>query len=377
MLSDSSRGFGRGVLRGFTRYSSLHGGWNLYHQQPDYLATSQTISLNDFKRWGADGVVCSIRQSAVIAELGLPMICYDPGNYRGRYPCIGSDDSAVGRLAANHLIEFGHRNFAFCGFGDLAWSCNRRDSFQQTVEALGGEVHLPQAWGQNEMSWLHEEPLIRAWIEQLPKPIGIFCANDDRAVSVAQVCLLLGLNIPDDVSLIGADNDSLICEMMHPPLTSVRIASDQAGYEAAELLSRLIRGEAKMEGQWVVAGAAGVVTRQSTNVLLVKHPALRNAVGYIREHVARPIQVAEVVRHAGLSHRALNGVFQAEFGASIGQYITKTRIQHISHLLVDTEMQIQEIALAVGYEDDRHFARYFKRSTGMTPQVFRRRHLAP
>lgn len=376
LLSDLSRGFGRGVLAGIARYSALHGRWTFYHRPPAYLLSRRSFDLTEFKRWKPDGVVCSVEQSEALLDLNVPFVCYDPGNYEGLLPCIVTEDDEIGRLAAQHLIDRGQRNFAFCGFGSLTWSKNRQLSFCDHIHKLGLNVTVLKERRAN-LPWSKEEQLIREWILELPKPVGLFCANDDRATIVAEICVGLGFNIPDDISIIGADNDEILCEVTTPPLSSVSISTESTGYEAASLLSKLIDGKESHSGQRIVAKAAGVCTRQSTDALMVKSLPLKKAIRYIKENMNHQFQVTDVVQAAGLCHRSLNDLFHDELGASIGKYLTSARIEHISHLLVDTDMQVQEIAAAVGYEDDRHFSRYFKRSTGLSPQAYRKKLLAP
>lgn len=376
LLLDAARGFDRGLLRGISRYSALHGRWTFYHRPPGYLSTHSKVGLAEFKRWKPDGVICSVEKAGLLTELQVPMIYTDPNEFVGDIPSIQTDNREVGRLAARHLMDSGQQHFAFCGYGRLGWSRVRGDSFSEYLEASGFQTDMFPAVGAS-VSWSKEEQQIRTWIDQLPKPVGLFCANDDRAAAVSEICHSLGLNIPNDISIIGADNDEMLCELANPPFSSIRIASDQAGYAAAELLEKLIGGSVKMEGQQVIARAAGVAVRQSTNILMVQHPALRKALQFIRENITHPVQVSDIVRAAGLSHRALNELFQRELGTSIGKYLTRARIKHISYLLLNSSLQIQEVADAVGYEDIQHFSRYFKHSTGLTPLAYRRKMLVP
>jgi LacI family transcriptional regulator len=379
LIPDSGREFGRGVLKGIARYSALHGRWSFYYRAPRYLTNRSGLDLAELKDWKPDGIICSLAQAEHLQKLGVPIVGFDPGNYDGPIPCITSDDATIGRLAAQHLMDQGHRHFAFSGYGDLCWSESRRMSFRECLREAG---HSPDAVAtmpsrKSTTTWSKEESVVRDWLRQLPKPVGIFCANDDRAASIADVSRVLGFSIPNDISIIGADNDEIICDVMNPPLSSVRILSDQAGYEAAALLGRLIRGEAKSAGQRIPAPAAGVIARQSTNLMMIQNANVKKALQYIINQINEPLRVSEIVAHSGLSHRSLNDLFHAELGLSIGGYVTKARIEHISRLLVETDLQIQEIAQAVGYEDDRHFSRYFKRSTGTTPRAFRRRLKTP
>jgi LacI family transcriptional regulator len=376
LLPDPGRGFGRGVIRGVSRYASIEGGWSFYYQPPRYLKRTKRLDLEELRKWKPDGIICAMAQAELLAELKIPMICYDPGQYEGEIPCLVSDDATIGDLAANHLIEQGHRNFAFFGYGTLPWSENRKQGFSERLSKNGYSI---QSTGphKSSSSWSEEEKLIEAWLHELPNPIGIFCANDDRAASIMDVTQRLGLNVPHDISIIGADNDEIICEVMNPPLSSIRIQADQAGYEAAALLGRLMRGEEKSKGQRLVAPTSGVIARQSTNLLMIKNQQVRKALQFIRENVNTPIRVSEVVRRSGMSHRSLNEMFHSELGISIGNYVTKARIDHISRLLLETDLRIQEVASFVGYDDDRHFSRYFKRSTGMTPRAYRRKVQTP
>lgn len=371
LFADASRGFGRGILSGIARYSSLNGPWTFYRKTPLYL-NGPNFTLKELAEWKPDGIICPVDSAKDFLSLEIPIIGYDPSSYAGPIPCITSDHASIGHLAAQHLLELGSPNFAFCGFDMLDWSAERCTSFCKTIGETGATVNAYKG-PQKKMSWAKEEPLILNWIRSLPKPISIFCVNDDRAASVLECCRLLELGVPEDVAIIGADDDEYICELENPPLSSIRVASDQVGYQGAALLHRMIQGLEKMEGQRLVAPATGVSTRQSTDVLMIQNKEVRKALRFIRENVNRPIRVSDVVAATSLSHRSLNDQFQKELGTSAGKQLTRARIEYITRLLSDTDMQIQEIATSVGYDDDRHFSRYFKRSTGLTPQAYRRK----
>jgi LacI family transcriptional regulator len=350
------------MLRGIARYSALNGPWTA---SPGY-------DLEELQSWQPDGIVCSIKQAQELEKLKVPMIGYDPVNYTGPVPCVDSDDSETGRLAAKHLLDQGHRNFAFCGFDNRPWSQRRCNAFSQTIEATGGSL-AKYKQTQNAASRAKEEPLLKQWLQSLPKPIGLFCANDDRAASVMEICRVLQFSVPEDISIIGADDDTYICELQNPPLSSVQVAAEQAGYKAAQLLHQIMQGKASMQGQRIPALAVGITARQSTDMLMVQNQAVRKALCYIRENANKPLQVNDIVIASGLSHRSLNDQFHAELGSSIIQQLTRARIDTICQLLTNTDMRIHQIANTVGYEDDRHFSRYFKRATGLTPQAYRRK----
>ncbi len=376
LLPQATRGFDRGLLSGVARYSALNGPWTFFRQPHGYLSAQRRLDLKELRAWQPNGAICPVTQLDALSVLRVPLIAYDVNEYSGRVPSILSEDLAAGRLAAQYLLGLGHRHFAFCGYRGIRWSRERCQAYCELLQQAGCRVEVYQPRSRRA-AWAKEEPLVRQWLQSLPKPIGMLCANDDRAATILETCGVLGYGVPEDISVVGVDDDQYVCELQNPPLTSVRMASQQAGYEAAALLDRLIRGDERMEGQRVVAHATGVTARQSTNVLMVRNAEVRKALRFIRENAGRSIRVADIVKATGLSHRSLNDQFHAELGCSIVKQLTSARIAYIGRLLTETGMRVHEIAMAVGYEDDRHFSRYFKRVTGQTPQAYRRQHGAP
>lgn len=377
LLLEATRGFDRGLLAGIARYSALSGPWTFYRRPHGYLRSRRRLDLKELRAWKPDAAICPVPQADELSRLRVPLIAYDVNEYSGRVPSVLSEDFAAGRLAAQHLLDLGHHHFAFCGYSGIRWSRERCQAFCERVARDGYSVEVYRPRSRRPAAWAVEESHVRNWLESLPKPIGMLCANDDCAASVLETCQVLGYGVPEDVSVMGVDDDQYVCELLNPPLSSVRMASDQAGYEAAALLDRMLRGEESMSGQQIVARATGVTARQSTNVLMVRNAAVRKALRFIRENAGRPIRVADIVRATDVSHRTLNEMFHCEVGCSINKQLTRARIACISRLLTESEMRIHEIASVVGYDDDRHFARYFKRATGLTPQAYRRQHRPP
>ncbi len=377
LLLQATRGFDRGLLSGIARYATLNGPWTFYRQPHGYLGPRSQLDMKELKAWKPDGAFCTAAQLDDLARLRVPLVAYDVNEYSGRVPCILSEDPQAGRLAAQHLLDLGHRHLAFCGYNGIRWSRERCQAFCNLVKESGGEVDIYRPQGRLQTAWAREEPNVRRWLESLPKPIGMLCANDDRAASILETCRALGYGVPEDVSLVGVDDDRYVCALQNPPLSSVRMASDQAGYEAASLLDRMMQGKDKMSGQRIVAHASGVHVRRSTSALMVRNREVRKALRFIRENAGWPIRVADIVNATDLSHRSLNDRFHTECGCSIIKQLTRARVDHIARLLTETEMRVHKIATSVGFVDDRHFSRYFKRATGLTPQAYRSKHAPP
>lgn len=377
LLLGAARGFDRGILSGIARYASLHGPWTFYREPHAYFVPSGRTRIDELKAWKPDGIVCPARRFNVVRSLRAPIVAIDINEYGGKVPGVVSEDQKAGQLAAAHLLSLGLENFAFCGFAPMRWSQERKTAFCEAVTAAGFQVHIYRTARRKPVPWAKEEMLVRKWLIELPKPIGLFCANDDRSANILESCRALGYGVPEDIAVIGVDDDEYICELANPPLSSVAMASDLAGYQVAELLHKLIKGEESMHGQRILAPAVGVSARQSTDILMVRDADVRAALQFIRENVTRAIQVRDVVRATNLSHRTLNDRFYQECGSSILKQLTISRITHISRLLRETTLSVGEIARMVGFDSDRHFARYFRRATDKTPQEYRRKFAPP
>ena len=377
LLLGAARGFDRGILSGIARYASLHGPWTFYREPHAYFVPSGRTSIEELTAWKPDGVVCPARRFDLIKSLRVPIVALDINEYEGKVPGVVSEDQKAGQLAAEHLLSLGLENFAFCGFESMRWSQERRTAYCNAITAAGHRVQVYRSSHRKPVLWAKEELPVRKWLTELPKPIGLFCANDDRSANILESCRALGYGVPEDIAVLGVDDDEYICELANPPLSSVAMASDLAGYQVAELLHKLIEKKEKMHGQRILASAVGVSARQSTDILMVRDADVRAALQFIRENVSRPIQVRNIVRATNLSHRTLNDRFYRECGTSILRQLTVSRIAHISRLLRETSLSIGEISRMVGFDTDRHFARFFRRATDMPPQESRRNHAPP
>lgn len=377
LLLSAARGFDQGLLSGIARYASLHGPWTFYREPHAYFVRQERTTARDLRAWKPDAAICPARRLDLIRPLRVPTVALDLNEYEGKIPGVVTDDSSAGCIAAEHLLRLGFREFAYCGFESMRWSRERASAYCETIIAAGFGVNVYRSPYRRAVTWTKEEPLITDWIKKLPKPIGLFCANDDRSANILESCRALGFGVPEDIAVIGVDDDPFVCDLANPPLSSVAMASERVGYEVAELLHAMIQGTAKMEGQRIVATAMGVSARQSTDILMVGDADVRSALQFIRENVNRPIQVRDVVRATNLSHRTLNDRFHAECGSSILKQLTNYRIGQISRLLRETELSMVEISRIVGFESDHHFARYFRRATNLSPQEYRRKFSSP
>jgi LacI family transcriptional regulator len=235
---ESSRGSGRSLLNGIVKYSRIHKQWS-FHWEPAGLGQISS-NLNDV---AFDGIIMrDSKENEKFFKLDIPIIVVR--HSKNESPAqinIVTDYKTIGIMAANHLLERGFKHYGFCGFYSFIWSKNRCEVFTDTIQKAGYDVHL---FGHKKFrSWDQENDALSKWLKTIPKPIGIMCCNDDRSYQVAQICKSLDINIPDSVALIGVDNDELVCELSDPPLSSVSINFERAGFEAAAFLDQLMEGK--------------------------------------------------------------------------------------------------------------------------------------
>ena len=287
-------------------------------------------------------------------------------------PALVTDSVTTGKIAAEYLLNRGFRRFAYCGFDDMVYSRNRGESFRKVIAEAGFETHFyKQPRTRTQCSWRNQQAYMADWLMSLPKPIGLMSCNDDCGQNVAEICKIVGLYVPGEVAIVGVNNDEVICGLSDPPLSSIPLNAERAGYEAAELLDRLMSGE-KMAGQRIIDHPTHVVTRQSTDILAIEDHEVAEAVYFIRQRPKEPIQVTDVVSASTLSRRTLEQRFRNILGHSILSEIRRVRIELVIQMLVSTTLSISQIALALGYTGIDHISRYLKRETGMTPLAYRK-----
>jgi len=370
---ETSREFGRGLLYGIAKYSRLHGHWRVY-QRPMALDSS----LPDWRDMRIHGAIArDVRMAQGLTRSNFPVVFVQHSrDIYESFPGIITDAHSIGHMAAEHFLDRGFLNFAYCGLNHFVWSRNRERTFRQRIEQGGFKVHTyVQPKTKARRLWKNEQPVLAGWLTSLPKPVALMACNDDRAQQVVDACKLAALQVPDEVAVLGVDNDALVCDLSDPPISSVALTTEPAGYAAAELLDRLMRGE-KMMGQRITVFATHIVTRTSTDITAVIDREVAAAVRFIREHADGAMQVGDVVNATMVSRRVLENRFRAALHRSIHQEIQRVRVNHIIQLLVGTDTTIKEIARRSGFESPWHIARYFRRLTGLSLREYRSKHSA-
>jgi LacI family transcriptional regulator len=378
LVIENSRTFGRDLIRGIVRYSRLHGPWMFYRQDLFYVAQEGEPSrLDPLRQWEPQGIIS--RDPKNLEELerwGIPLfvaVAMEPPSARRNN--VVTNDDAIGRMAAEHLLERGFRNFAYCGFDNIYWSYRRADGFIARIAKAGIKTILyKQPKSRRNRLWFREKPILAEWLKGLPKPIGIMACNDDRGQHIAEACAYAKIEVPYEVAVIGVDNDEQVCEIAYPSLSSVALDVEKAGFSMSELLDKMMTGK-KMEPQTVVVQPNRVVMRQSTNVVAVQDKLVSHALNFIHQNAQRLIQVEDVVKDLNVSRSNLHEKFMKTLGRTVYDEIKRVRIDIICQMLIETDLSISDIALSLGYDNTNHIARYFRLKMGMSPLEYRKLHV--
>ncbi len=374
LLIETSTSFGRGLLRGISNFAREAGNWNLLLEPTGFDG-----SLRYLDRWALDGMLVRVHTREFadrVLDSGIPAI--DLGYViPDLFPwSIANDHAAIGRLAGEHLSERGYRNFAFCGWGPVnpwtaEWEKLRLKAFREAVSKWPGRVAV-YTWPKTP-DWHVCQDHLAEWIETLPRPLGLFACNDHRAREVVSALEGSSLRIPDDVALLGVDNDPMLDEIISPSISSVAPDFVTFGYRGAEMLERLMRGRLSKKTR-IRIPPLGVVERESTDALATSDPAVLAAAAFIREHLEEIIQVDDLAGHTGVSRRSLEKKFRSEIGRSPAAEIQRLRLNRACDRLTYTDEVVKKIAMESGFQNIESFHRAFKKRFGQTPGSYRLEH---
>lgn len=377
LLLESSRQYGRDLIRGIVRYSRLYGPWTFYRE--DFFYDQNKRRKKDYawiKEWGANGIITRDTQGMdKIMDFGIPTITAAAFLEEKKDIIeIVTDDKQIGKFACDLFLRHGFKNFAYCGFKDMPWSGRRKESFTSILKEHGFEVPHYDSHSSRMLNWAQEHPQIIKWLHSLSKPVGILCCNDDRGSDLIEACKTGGLKVPFEVAVLGVDNDSQVCELSNPPLSSISLNTEKTGFEAASILDKLMSGKA-VDAKEIRVIPLEIVSRQSTDTLAVDDPNIVRALEFINQNSKKLIQVNDVLNAVNCSRRNLDEKFRRTFGHTVFSEIRRVRAETITRLLLETNLSVSQIALDLGYNDSDHIARFFKQEKNITPQAYRKQAL--
>lgn len=368
----------RGVARGIGDYIRSKTGWIIL------MDPMQEASMETIRHWQPDGIISSIHIPKIqeISRIkDIPIVGF--GSYSEKMdshlkiPIVSSDQYAIGQMASKHFINKGIKHFAFCG-GDekAAWCAQRQAGFTEGLAEYGHscEVYEPDWTGATNMP-----DAIRSlgkWLNNLPKPTGVFVFFDGWARWVLDACILQKINVPQEISVIGVDNDRWLCQLSQPMLSSIDPNVRNAGYKTAELMDQLLQGAGDIP-ELTYIKPARVEERDSSQYTHFNDPEVAFAIRYIQEHACDPITTADVLKVTGMSNSTAYRKFMKAIGRSIHSEIQRHQIDRIKEMLTTTNLNVGVIAKSAGFENVRYLTQVFRDSTGQTPTEFRRSQSTP
>lgn len=377
LFIETSNSYGRGLLDGIIGYVREHESWSIYLPEqrrgecpPAWL-----------KRWRGDGIIARIENSRIataVSQTGRPVVDVSAARTLPEIPWVETDDEAIARLAVEHLVERGFRRLAFCGDPRFNWSNWRCEHFLRMASDAGCAtwVYGAPTSVKRGLSWDREHAGLAAWVRSLPRPIGVMACYDIKAQQLLDVCRDMGVAVPEEMAVIGVDDDHLICELCTPPLSSVVPNAQLTGYTAAELLDQLMRGK-KADVTTHLVKPQGIRTRRSTDVRAIEDADVAAALRFIHEYACDGIQVGELLRHVPLSRRVLESRFVKLLGRTPHEEIVRVRIDRVKRLLSETNLPVKAIARRAGFSTEDYMSVAFKRSAGLAPTEFRLQHKPP
>ena len=367
LLIETSNAYARGLLRGIYGHIREHGSWATFFPEQ----SRGDLPPRSLDRWRGDGIIARIENERIaraVAKLGVPVVDVSASQAMGGIPWVETDDEAVAQTAVDHLMERGFRTFAFCGDDRFAWSRFRSEAMRGLLANAGYSLH---AYGEDSRS-LDDEQKLTEWVQQLPKPVGVLACYDIRGRQLIEICQRSGIAVPEQVAVLGVDNDDLVCNLAVTPLSSIIPNATGTGYLAASLLARMLAGE-RVEAKAHLLKPLGIVTRQSTDSFAIDDADLVRAAQYIRSHACSGIQVEDILGVVPVTRRVLEARFKKHFGHTPHEAIVRVRLRRAQELLEETDLPLATIAERAGFLHPEYFSVAFKRVNQTTPSEYRRR----
>ncbi len=373
VLIDYSSEFSRRLMRGLIKYSKANGPW-IFYRLPSYYKT--LYGKEGIVEWAkereADAIIALWDHEGTnrLQQLNIPVLLQ---NYKERssfYSNITGDYYGTGAMAAKFFIERKFQNFAFYGSKGVVWSRERAHGFRDKVEKAGGNYYYFESENLRSEDWSKSHVMLDEWLLSLPKPVAMLACDDNFALQISEICKMKNIKIPKDVSLMGVDNDDLICNLSDPPISSIELDVEKGGYEAGRLIHQLIKKD-KTEPFNIIINPTRIELRQSTEIYNVEDEYIDTVVKHLINNFDTEINIDALSEIVPLSRRNLEIKFKKEMDTSIYQFILTLRINHFANLLLTTDRSLFDLALESGFNDCKNISRVFKKFKGITPIEYR------
>lgn len=382
MMTDFSESYPRRLLIGVAKYAHDIGeAWTLCRLNTTVRDKYSMDDLVDYaKRFQADVIIGQFNDSddlSAIIQAGIIPIAQEFSSRNLSIANITGEHFKSGKLGAEYYINKGFHNFAFLGLQDVVWSDERLEGFKNTILKSDAVYSFSEFKLQQSTTWKqYDMTEFASWLQNLPKPVAVMACDDNQAFQIVEVCRNLTINesasrlrIPDDVAVLGVDNDESICCLSFPNLSSINQEVEKGGYELARYIDNILKYPGDQRKN-IVVPIGNVISRQSSDIFVNDDPSIAKVLRYIHENIASKLSVNEIVNEVPLSRRLLESRFKKEMGTSIYDYIIRIRIEKIAALLTEGKT-VSEAAFELGLTDIKNVSRSFKRLMGCTPSEYR------
>jgi LacI family transcriptional regulator len=375
LLFNGGKIYDRGIITGIGNYlSSTRASWDLFLEE-DFLCR-----LRGIERWQGDGIIADFDDPLIgdaLSGIKLPVVAVggsyqDTRAYPRHIPYVATDNAALIKLAYDHLIEAGLTRFACFSLPEAQanrWAQERELAFRQLMQRDGLSVEVYRGLGTSAPLWNSAVEQQIAWLHSLPKPIGIIAVSDARARQLLQACLTAGIAVPEQVALIGIDNDPLTRTLTRVPLSSVIQGTEAMGRTAAKLLHQMLHGVPSTGTQVLVPPEAINVQASSLHQPL-GNAYVMQALHFIRQYACQGIKTAQVAGYVGVSRSSLEAHFKRERGRSVHDEILRFKLAAASGKLAEAGVAIADIAQACGFKSAQYLHTVFRREFGCTPREY-------
>lgn len=369
-------GFTRQIVQGIIAYIRKNGPWKIEIRSEEPISFS---SWADLKKWEGDGIIAPAYRNEhvnMLKKKGIPVVTTSRTYEEGPFPSVTFDDAAIGKMAAEHLLEHNLDHFAFIGPKEWNYSLQRCNGFAGTLTRH--DAQCTKCWirpatntRQLDEAWVARSYYLEA-VQQLSPPVGVFASNDRVGYGILRACKHLGLRVPEDICLISVDNDEILCNLATPNLSSISLSGEEFGYQAAKMLSALMDGR-QPKNRHVIIPPKGVVLRNSSDFLKVDDPYVADSLRYIRNHSGRFIDVSDVMSIMPISRRSLERRFQDVVGHGIYREISRCHVERAKELLENTDEPVSRIARESGFNSTNRFEDTFRKETGLSATAYRKK----
>ncbi len=370
LLVERSNEYCRDILRGIRDYLKINPYWSIYLPEHERETVPKWLS-----QWDGDGIITRLETQEladIISSLNVPIVNLSVMSLMPGVPSVTVDNDQVAKIAADYLIGLGYRNFGFCGDPGFRWSTERQDAFVACLSQheFNCEVYQSDHVFDPGFSWNVEREKLMSWLVELHRPCAILACHDIKAQKILDSCRELGIAVPEEISVLGVDNDELVCDFSHPTLSSICLNTRRVGFVAADMLTKMMTGT-EQNPESLKIHPSGIRLRQSSGSRAVDDPFVAHALTFIREFATSGINVTDILNQINLSRRSLEHRFMKTLGRSPHEEITRVKVSEAKRLLTETDLSVGEVAVRCGYEQLDYFSVAFKREVGVSPKAFK------